>query len=128
VTSKRVMAARLGPTSQREGGRSVFVCAPLKKNPFDQAHIDSVLASVIRPGDRLVTADATAGSQLDAVTAYGEAHGFAVSAITLETTSPDLIVLILDPLQDNTDILRARTLAVHGDSDIVLAELNSTLA
>jgi hypothetical protein len=117
------MAAWLGPASLRRGPRSVYICVPDTLRPYHQAQIATVLADVVRLDDRLLTAGALASAGSDPVVAYAEQHGHAVSPIVGEHSAPDLIVIVLDPLGDNTAALQARALASGGDSDLLIAEL-----
>jgi hypothetical protein len=117
------MAAWLGPASLRSGPRTVYVCVPDALRPYHQAQIATVLTEIVREGDRLLTAETVTSAGDDPVAVFGSQNGHAVDLVTAESAAPDLIVIVLDPLGDNTAALQARSLAAHGDSDLVIAEL-----
>lgn len=114
------MAAWLGPASLRSGPRHVFVCVPDTIRPYHQAQIATVLTEVVRPGDQLLTAGS---DDADPVASFGSLYGYPVTSVADWPAPPDLIVIVLDPLADNTAALEARALAANGESDLLIAEL-----
>lgn len=123
MTSRTVMAAWLGPASLHRGPRSVYICVPEGTSQKHQKQLDTVLKEILRGGDRLLYASAPVDGNADPVISFAERHGLFADPIVGEGSAPDLIVIIIDPLRDNTAALQARTLAAHGDSDLLIAEL-----
>lgn len=122
MTSRTVMAAWLRPASLRRGPRSVYICVPEGTSHKHQEQLETVLKEILRANDRLLYSSADADS-VDPIVAFAERHGLFADPIVGEGSAPDLIVIIVDPLRDNTAALQARTLATHGDSDLLIAEL-----
>ncbi|MFF2053836.1 hypothetical protein ACFVU2_19685 [Leifsonia sp. NPDC058194] len=120
MTSRTVMAAWLGPASQRSGPRRVFVCVPDTLRPYHEAQIATVLNEIIRSGDQLLTAGS---DDSDPIASFGALYGYPVTSVAAWPAPPDLIVIVLDPLADNTAALQARALAANGKSDLLIAEL-----
>ena len=100
MTSRTVMAARIGPASLRSGPRHVLAYVP--KNA-SQDQIDIVLKPHVRDGDQLLYAGRD----------------------PLPSAEPDLIVVILDPLEDNIHSLTspARVMARYQHADFLITEL-----
>lgn len=121
MTKRTVMAAWLGPASLHSGPRSVFVCVP--EGIDVDSRLDSVLADVVRDGDRVLFASEIADSYEDPVAEYAVSRGLDARSIRDEHVTPDLIVVIVDPYRDSDSALRASALAPRGPFDLVIAEL-----
>lgn len=127
MTSRTVMAARMSASSLHDGPRSVYVCVPEGTGPKFQEQIDSVLEKFIRAGDRLLYtgADTELDDFPDPVAAFGAWRGLFADPIEAELTEPDLVIVIIDPLGDNTHALTspARVMALYQRADLVITEL-----
>lgn len=121
MSNRTVMAGRIGPASLREGSRSVYICAPGKNGPDHQELINAVLEKVIRHSDRLLYINGNASA--DPVIAFAERYGLFTDQLMTNSSRPDLIVAIVDPLGDNAHATRARTLAKQKRSDLFITEL-----
>lgn len=121
MSRRTVMTARLTPPSLREGPRAVFVCLPESTITNGVNRVGAVLGRIIRPSDRLLYSGK--GPALEPLIAFSERHGIFIDPLVAEPDAPDLIVVIVDPLADNTLAQYARALAVRGRSDLIIAEL-----
>lgn len=121
MTKRTVMAAWLGPASQRDGPRSVFICVPVGVTLTGR--LDEALATLIRPDDRVLFASDIEDVTGDPVAAYAAAHGHEARSIRDEQTAPELVVVIVDPFADSASALRATELLPRGPFDLVIAEL-----
>jgi hypothetical protein len=126
VTSRRVMAARLGPASLQSGRRNVLVYVPETAGESDQERIDSVLKKFLRDSDQL----SYPGSDGDRVISFGERYGLLTDSAELIGEDPNLVLVIIDPLADNLHALTspARVMARYQRADFVITELPDLIA
>lgn len=117
MTSRTVMAARVGPASLRSGPRSVYVCVSEKTSPNNEELIDVMLKKTIRAGDRLFYPETSAGA--DPVIAFAEQHGLMADPMAGDDTPPDLVIVIIDPLGDDAFPSLARALATQHSADLI---------
>jgi hypothetical protein len=114
------MAAWIGPASLRNG-RRVYVCVPAGVELENR--LGDALATIVRPDDRILFASDIADSVDDPVAAYAIAHGHDARSIRDEQVTPDLIIVIVDPIRDSASAVQATSLAPDGRFDLVIAEL-----
>lgn len=126
MTKKTVMAAWLGPTSLREGPRSVYVCVP--DGTLNDPDLEAVLRDIVRATDRLLFSSEFHDADHDPVAAYAANRGLDARSIRDETLAPDLIVVVVHPFRDSASALRASALAAPGPFDLVIAELPDPLS
>lgn len=117
MTSRTVMAARVGPASMRSGPRSVYVCVSEKTSPDNEGLIDAMLKKHVRPGDRLFYPETSAGA--DPVIAFAGEHGLLADPMADDDTPPDLVIVIIDPLGDDAFPTLARELATQHSADLI---------
>jgi len=128
VTSRTVMAARLGPASIRSGGRTVLVQVPANATEQMQDRIDTVMKRFLRDSDQLLYAGSnpTASTPaVDRVVSFAGRYGLMADPIEVSGIEPDLVIVIIDPLEDNIHTLTspARVLAQYQRADLVITEL-----
>lgn len=126
MTSRTVMAAHVSPASLRSGGRSVYICAPVPQHASAeyQARIDAVLGKFIRYEDHLLYPSRSGDTaSADPVVAFAEQHGLFTYPMSGETSPPDLVIVIVDPLADNPLNVPARLLAMYQRADLIVTEL-----
>ena len=115
------MAGQIRPATRPVHGRTVYVCLPASTEPAQHPRILAALEGVVRPSDRLLHHPHS--NVAGPVIAYAHRHGHTASTIADTAEAPDLIVIIVDPLGDNSSALEARLLAARGASDIFITEM-----
>jgi hypothetical protein len=89
-----------------------------------QVRINAVLGKFIGYDDRLLYPSRKEdASSADSVVAFAEKHGLFTYPMSGESTPPDLVIVIVDPLADNPLNAPARLLAMYQRADLIVTEL-----